>query len=70
MKFLQRQLPRLSYLSAILGDRILGPSIVILALGFAVMLAPIVQSLHQEAEKGVSFARFCAHFFDIAPCNR
>lgn len=44
MKFLQRQLPRLSYLSAILGNRILGPSIVVLALGFAVMLAPIVQS--------------------------
>jgi len=44
MKFLQRQLPRLSSLSAILGDRILGPSIVVLALGFAVMLAPIVHS--------------------------
>ena len=44
MKFLQRQLPRLSYLSATLGDRILAPSIVVLALGFAVMLAPIVHS--------------------------
>ena len=44
MKFLQRQLPRLSYLSAILGDRILGPSIVVLALGFALMLARLFKA--------------------------
>ncbi|MCV2875497.1 hypothetical protein OE810_04420 [Rhodobacteraceae bacterium XHP0102] len=43
MKFLQRQLPRLSYLSAILGDRMMGPGLVVLALGVASLLAPWVQ---------------------------